>query len=75
MYSTCVYSECGCTDCVCVRPQGKFIDFSSRAQMKDNFISVPMVYLSPPYDIANLPYRRFSDCVSMATKGDDAHSA
>ena len=41
----------------------------SRAQMKDNLISVPMVYLSPPYDIANLPYRRFSDCVSMATTG------
>ena len=43
--------------------------------MKVNFTSVTMVYLSPPYDIENLPYRRFSDCVSMATTGDDAHSA
>ena len=34
--------------------------------MKVNFTSVTMVYLSPPYDIENLPYRRFSDCVSMA---------
>ena len=55
--------------------KGKCIDFASRAQIKGNFISVPMVYISPPYDIANLPYRRFSDCVSMATTGDDAHSA
>ena len=55
--------------------KGKCIDFSSRAQMKDNWISVPMVYLSLAYGKGNLPYRRFPDPVSMATTGDDAHSA
>ena len=45
--------------------------------MKDNnyWISVPMVYLSLAYGKGNLPYRRFPDPVSMATTGDDAHSA
>ena len=57
------------------RLKGKCIDFSSRAQMKDNWISVPMVYLSLAYGKGNLPYRRFPDPVSMATTGDDAHSA
>ena len=55
--------------------KGKCIDFSSRAQMKDYWISVPMVYLSLAYGKGNLPYRRFPDPVSMATTGDDAHSA
>ena len=55
--------------------KGKCIDFSSRAHMKDNWISVPMVYLSLAYGKGNLPYRRFPDPVSMATTGDDAHSA
>ena len=55
--------------------KGKCIDFSSRAQMKDNWISVPMVYLSLAYGKGNLPYHRFPDPVSMATTGDDAHSA
>ena len=59
---------------VCVL-KGKCIDFSSRAQMKNNWISVPMVYLSLAYGKGNLPYRRFPDPVSMATTGDDAHSA
>ena len=43
--------------------------------MKDNWISVSMVYLSLAYGKGNLPYRRFPDPVSMATTGDDAHSA
>ena len=38
------------------RLKGKCIDFSSRAQMKDNWISVPMVYLSLAYGKGNLPY-------------------
>ena len=61
--------------CLCCVLKEKCIDFSSRAQMKDNWISVPMVYLSLAYGKGNLPYRRFPDPVSMATTGDDAHSA